>query len=107
MNYFHSCLLPSQKLFITFPRQTYCNQAISLASPQLIELGRPSLQVPSIVEYAHFVCVRAIERASGTRSERAVWTVGHWVCEVWGIDQSNGMMMGGGADDGIREFIAH
>ena len=72
------------------------NQAISLASPQLIELGRPSLQVPSIVEDAHFVCVRAIERASGTRSERAVWTVGHWVCEVWGIDQSSGMMMGGG-----------
>ena len=23
MNYFHSCLLPSQKLFITFPRQTF------------------------------------------------------------------------------------
>ena len=78
------------------------NQAISLASPQLIELGRPSLQVPSIVEDAHFVCVRAIERASGTRSERAVWTVGHWVCEVWGIDQSSGMMMGGGTDDGIK-----
>jgi len=82
------------------------NQALSLASPQLIELGRPSLQVPSIVEDAHFVCVRAIERASGTRSERAVWTVGHWVCEVWGIDNqssSGGMMMGGNGDEkGIK-----
>eukprot|EP00970_Alexandrium_tamarense_P007010 scaffold1229_cov193-Alexandrium_tamarense.AAC.12 len=67
------------------------NQAVSLASPQLIELGRPSLQVPSIVEDAHFVCVRAIERAAGTRSERAVWTVGHWVCEVWGVDESSDM----------------
>lgn len=64
------------------------NQALSLASPQLIELGRPSLQVPSIVEDAHFVCVRAIERAAGTRSERAVWTVGHWVCEIWGLEQN-------------------
>jgi hypothetical protein len=64
------------------------NQALSLASPQLIELGRPTLQVPSIVEDAHFVCVRAIERAASTRSERAVWTVGHWVCEIWGLDQS-------------------
>ncbi|KAL7550647.1 hypothetical protein ACHAWF_013860 [Thalassiosira exigua] len=75
------------------------NQAISLASPQLIELGRPSLQVPSIVEDAHFLCVRAIERAAGTRSERAVWTVGHWVCEVWGVDQTGGMM---GRDDDIK-----
>jgi hypothetical protein len=64
------------------------NQALSLASPQLIELGRPYLQVPSIVEDAHFVCVRAIERAAGTRSERAVWTVGHWVCEIWGLEQN-------------------
>ncbi|KAL3796974.1 hypothetical protein HJC23_000727 [Cyclotella cryptica] len=64
------------------------NQALSIASPQLIELGRPSLQVPSIVEDAHFVCVRAIERAAGTRSERAVWTVGHWVCEIWGLEQN-------------------
>ena len=77
------------------------NQAISLASPQLIELGRHALQVPSIVEDAHFVCVRAIERASGTRSERAVWTVGHWVCELWGIDQGGSSMgSGGGGDDG-------
>lgn len=65
------------------------NQAFALASPQLIELGRPSLKVPSIVEDAHFLCVRAIERATGTRSERAVWTVGHWVCEIWGLDQSD------------------
>jgi len=67
------------------------NQALSLATPQLIELGRPSLKVPSIVEDAHFVCVRAIERAAGTRSERAVWTVGHWVTEVWGVDPGSGM----------------
>ena len=72
------------------------NQALSLASPQLIELGRQALKVPSIVEDAHFVCVRAIERAAGTRSERAVWTVGHWVCEVWGVDHTSGMM---GGDD--------
>ena len=64
------------------------NQALSLASPQLIELGRPALKVPSIVEDAHFVCVRAIERATGTRSERAIWTVGHWVCEIWGLDEN-------------------
>ncbi|KAL7531237.1 hypothetical protein ACHAXR_003920, partial [Thalassiosira sp. AJA248-18] len=75
------------------------NQALSLASPQLIELGRPSLQVPSVVEDAHFVCVRAIERAAGTRSERAVWTVGHWVCEVWGVEQGSGMM---GGNDGVK-----
>jgi hypothetical protein len=67
------------------------NQALSLATPQLIELGRPSLKVPSIVEDAHFVCVRAIDRAAGTRSERAVWTVGHWVTEVWGVDPGSGM----------------
>jgi len=67
------------------------NQALSLATPQLIELGRPSLKVPSIVEDAHFVCVRAIDRAAGTRSERAVWTVGHWVTEVWGVDSGGGM----------------
>lgn len=67
------------------------NQALSLATPQLIELGRPSLKVPSIVEDAHYVCVRAIERAAGTRSERAVWTVGHWVTEVWGVDPGSGM----------------
>ena len=73
------------------------NQALSLASPQLIELGRQALKVPSIVEDAHFVCVRAVERAAGTRSERAVWTVGHWVCEVWGVDHTSGMM---GGDDG-------
>ena len=77
------------------------NQALSLVSPQLIELGRPLLQVPSIVEDAHYVCVRAIERAAGTRSERAVWTVGHWVCEVWGVDPNGGMMVGGG-DDGVK-----
>ena len=65
------------------------SQAVSLACPQLIELGRPALQVPSIVEDAHFISVRAIERAAGTRSERAVWTVGHWVCEVWGVDHSS------------------
>lgn len=65
------------------------SQAVSLACTQLIELGRPSLQVPSIVEDAHFISVRAIERAAGTRSERAVWTVGHWVCEVWGVDHSS------------------
>ncbi len=68
------------------------SQALSLATPQLIEIGRPLLQVPSIVEDTHFICVRAIERASGTRSDRAVWTVGHWVCEVWGVDHGNGMM---------------
>mmetsp|Transcript_2191 Transcript_2191/g.4784 ORF Transcript_2191/g.4784 Transcript_2191/m.4784 type:complete len:876 (-) Transcript_2191:40-2667(-) len=68
------------------------NQALSLATPQLIELGRPSLKVPSIVEDAHFVCVRAIDRAAGTRSERAVWTVGHWVTEVWGVDPGGGML---------------
>ena len=73
------------------------NQALSLATPQLIEIGRPSLQVPSIVEDAHFICVRAIERASGTRSDRAVWTVGHWVCEVWGVDHGNAVT--GGDDD--------
>ncbi|KAL3777044.1 hypothetical protein ACHAW5_005033 [Stephanodiscus triporus] len=77
------------------------SQALSLACPQLIELGRPSLQVPSIVEDAHFVCVRAIERAAGTRSERAVWTVGHWVCEVWGVDHSSGMVGGGVGVNGV------
>jgi len=81
------------------------NQALSLASPQLIELGRPSLQVPSIVEDSHFVCVRAIERAAGTRSERAVWTVGHWVCEVWGVDQSSGMMGGDGGVKGVYRAL--
>lgn len=67
------------------------NQALSLATPQLIELGRPFLKVPSIVEDAHFVCVRAIDRAAGTRSERAVWTVGHWVTEVWSVNPDNDM----------------
>ena len=66
-------------------------QALSLASPQLIELGRPALQVPSIVEDAHYICVRAIERASGTRSEQAIWTVGHFVCEIWGANESEGI----------------
>lgn len=66
-------------------------QALSLASPQLIELGRPALQVPSIVEDAHYICVRAIERASGTRSEQAIWTVGHFVCEIWGANESKGV----------------
>ena len=70
------------------------NQALSLATPQLIEFGRPSLKVPSIVEDAHFVCVRAIDRAAGTRSERAVWTVGHWVTEVWGVDPGSVGMSG-------------
>ncbi|KAL3773044.1 hypothetical protein ACHAWO_004203 [Cyclotella atomus] len=77
------------------------NQALSLASPQLIELGRPSLKVPSIVEDAHFVCVRAIERATGTRSERAVWTVGHWVCEIWGLNQSGAKTVYSALMDGI------
>ena len=77
------------------------NQAISLASPQLIELGRPSLKVPSIVEDAHFVCVRAIERATGTRSERAVWTVGHWVCEIWGFDESGARSVHRALMDGV------
>ena len=66
-------------------------QALSLASPQLIELGRPALQVPSIVEDSHYICVRAIERASGTRSEQAIWTVGHFVCEIWGASESKGV----------------
>ena len=70
------------------------NQALSLATPQLIELGRPSLKVPSIVEDAHFVCVRAIDRAAGTRSERALFSVGHWVTEVWGVEQGGGGMTG-------------
>jgi hypothetical protein len=81
------------------------SQALSLACPQLIELGRPSLQVPSIVEDAHFVCVRAIERAAGTRSERAVWTVGHWVCEVWGVEHSGGMMGGGNSVNGVYRAL--
>lgn len=81
------------------------SQALTLACPQLIELGRPSLQVPSIVEDAHFVCVRAIERAAGTRSERAVWTVGHWVCEVWGVEHSSGMMGGGDGVNGVYRAL--
>ena len=81
------------------------SQALSLACPQLIELGRPSLQVPSIVEDAHFLCVRAIERAAGTRSERAVWTVGQWVCEVWGVEHSSGMMGGGDGVNGVYRAL--
>jgi hypothetical protein len=80
-------------------------QALSLACPQHIELGRPSLQVPSIVEDTHFICVRAIERAAGTRSERAVWTVGHWVCEVWGVDHSGGMTGGGDGVNGVYRAL--
>ena len=84
------------------------SQAVSLACPQLIELGRPSLQVPSIVEDAHFISVRAIERAAGTRSERAVWTVGHWVCEVWGVDHSShGVMESENGILGVYRAIIH
>lgn len=83
-------------------------QAVSLACPQLIELGRPSLQVPSIVEDAHFLSVRAIERAAGTRSERAVWTVGHWVCEVWGVDHiSHGVMESENGILGVYRALIH
>lgn len=81
------------------------SQALSLATPQLIEIGRPLLQVPSIVEDAHFICLRAIERASGTRSDRAVWTVGHWVCEVWGVDHSSGVMGGEESVKGVYRAL--
>ncbi|KAL7467391.1 hypothetical protein ACHAXS_007626 [Conticribra weissflogii] len=80
-------------------------QALSLASPQLIELGRQNLKVPSIVEDAHYLCVRAIERAAGTRSERAIWTVGHWICETWGVDESGGIGSGGGVFRALMEGV--
>ncbi|KAL9185431.1 hypothetical protein ACHAXT_003208 [Thalassiosira profunda] len=82
-------------------------QAVSLASPQLIELGRPALKVPSIVEDAHFICCRAIERASGTRSERAVWTVGHWVCEGWGVDSGGTAMDENQGIKGVYSALLH
>ena len=67
---------------------------------RLVGIGRPSLRVPSIVEDAHFACVRAVERAAGTRSEMAVRTVGCGVCELRGFGDDDGEV------EGVRRALA-
>ena len=67
---------------------------------RLVGIGRPSLRVPSIVEDAHFACVRAVEQAAGTRSEMAVRTVGCGVCELRGFGDDDGEV------EGVRRALA-
>eukprot|EP00978_Attheya_sp_CCMP212_P005731 scaffold12837_cov51-Attheya_sp.AAC.1 len=64
-------------------------QAMELATPVEIVVGRPNLLVPSVVEDALYMCTRAMDRAAGTLVDRALWTVGHWVCQLWSIPTNN------------------
>jgi hypothetical protein len=64
-------------------------QAMELATPVEIVVGRPNLLVPSVVEDALYMCTRAMDRAAGTLVDRALWTVGHWVCQLWSIPSNN------------------
>ena len=63
-------------------------RALSLAKPVQKIIGS-QLYVPSIVEHAYYISKRAMERASGTMSDRAIWTVAHWVCLLWSLEQEH------------------
>lgn len=61
--------------------------ALSHASPVRIVLGA-DVQVPSVVEDAHYLSSKALERATQTRSLQAVGTVAHAVSrDVWSMEE--------------------
>ena len=72
--------------------------ALRLATPVEIVLGR-GVHVPSVVEDSYYLGQNGIERAIGTRSERAVWTVGLSVCELWNPS------MGGGVSQALLDGV--
>jgi hypothetical protein len=61
--------------------------SLALAAPVHIVIGT-DIQVPSVVEDAQYLSVRAVERAASTRSVQAIGTVGHAVShDVWSIEE--------------------
>jgi len=73
-------------------------QAFKLATPVELVLGS-EIYVPSIVEDAYFISTRALERASGTLENKAIWTIALWVVDIWSTDDlPNGGMDGDGSD---------
>ena len=65
--------------------------AVALAAPVTIVLGT-GIQVPSVVEDAQYLSIRAVERAASTRSVQAIGTVGHAVShDVWSTEERTGV----------------
>ena len=62
--------------------QSNYDNALAIAKPIEIVLGK-GVFVPSVVEDAYYLSQNGVERAIGTRSERAVYTIAHHVCELW------------------------
>ena len=65
--------------------------ALEIASPVRIVLGT-AIHVPSVVEDAQYVSTRALERASSTRSSKAIGTVAHAIAsDIWSTDTEGGV----------------
>ena len=86
----------------TEPKLTNANlqRALSLAKPVQKIIGS-QLYVPSIVEHAYYISKRAMERASGTMSDRTIWTVAHWVCLLCSMEEEH--HHGGDVATGYRQ----
>jgi len=65
--------------------------ARSLASPVHTVIGT-DIQVPSVVEDAHYLSTRALERAASTQSHHAIGTVAHSVSrDIWSTEVTGGV----------------
>lgn len=84
--------------------------ALSQAQPTTIVLGT-MIRVPSVVEDAQYLSLRALQRASDTQSALAVGTVAHAVSrDVWSADPSttleeNDHDNGGGGGGGVHATV--
>jgi len=70
--------------------QSNYDNALAIAKPIEIVLGK-GVYVPSVVEDSYYLGQNGVERAIGTRSERAVYTIAHHVCELWNPTMGEGI----------------
>ena len=95
--------LQEQSLFYSTAETKLTNanlqQAFRIAKPVEMILGM-EIYAPSIVDDAYFISTRALERASGTLEHKAVWTIAHWIVDIWSADEvyNNGDGLSGGND---------
>ena len=65
--------------------------ALSLATPVTIVVGS-DIKVPSVVEDAQYLSIRGLDRATSTRSIKAMGTVAHSLSnDVWSTDIADGV----------------
>ena len=84
--------LKEQSLFYSTTETKLTNanlhQALKIAKPVEMILGM-EIYVPSIVDDAYFISTRALERASGTLESKAIWTIAHWVVDIWSVSENH------------------